>query len=116
MPALRFFNKIKNIIKCKDKIFLDLYYIFINEPIVIKGAFNYSLKTIANAMYNNNMIKTKWSNDSICNNGLDAMVIAHQLYEKKEIVKLEDMEDIVYYNEVDYKVLCEILEYLRINH
>ena len=111
-----FFNKIKNIIKCKDKIFLDLYQMFITEPIVIKGALNFSLKTIANAMYNNGLIKTKWDSDSTCSNGLDAMLIAHKLYESNKIVKIEDMKDIAYYNEVDCKVLYEILNYLRINH
>lgn len=111
-----FFNKIKNIIKCKDKLFLDLYQMFIAEPIVIKGALNFSLKTIANAMYNHRLIQTKWDSDSTCSNGLDAMLIAHKLYESKTIVKIEDMKDIAYYNEVDCKVLYEILNYLRVNH
>jgi len=111
-----FFNKIRNLIQCKDKIFLDLYQIFIEEPIVIKGALNYSLKTIANTMYNHGMIKTKWNNSSICNNGLDALLIANQLYENNSIVKLDNMKEIAIYNEVDCKVLYEILNYLRINH
>jgi hypothetical protein len=111
-----FFNKIKNIINCKEKIFLDLYQIFITEPIVIKNAFNYSLKTIAKSMFNHNMIKTDWDNNSSCINGLDALVIANQLYETKSLVKINDMKDIAYYNEIDCKVLYEILEYLRLNH
>ena len=111
-----FFNKIRNLIQCKDKIFLDLYQIFIEEPIVIKGALNYSLKTIANTMYNHGMIKTKWNNSSICNNGLDALLIANKLYENNSIVKLDNMKEIAIYNEVDCKVLYEILNYLRINH
>ena len=111
-----FFNKIRNLIQCKNKIFLDLYQIFIEEPIVIKGALNYSLKTIANTMYNHGMIKTKWNNSSICNNGLDALLIANKLYENNPIVKLDNMKEIAIYNEVDCKVLYEILNYLRINH
>jgi hypothetical protein len=111
-----FFNRIRNIIQCKDKIFLDLYQMFITEPIVVKGAFNFSLKTIANAMYKHGLIKTKWESNTLCSNGLDAMIIAHELYETKSIVKLEDMKDIAYYNEVDCKVLYEILDYLRMNH
>ena len=111
-----FFNRIKNIIHCKDKLFLDLYQIFISEPIVIKGALNFSLKTIANAMYNNGMIKTHWNSSSICSNGLDALLIAHELYKNNSIVKLKDVSEIAYYNEVDCKVLYEILDYLRLNH
>jgi hypothetical protein len=111
-----FFNKIRSLIQCKDKIFLDLYQMFIAEPIVIKGALNFSLKTIANTMYNHGMIKVKWNNSSLCSNGLDAMIIANQLYENNLIVKLEDMKEIAQYNEIDCKVLYEILNYLRINH
>jgi hypothetical protein len=111
-----FYNKIKSLINCKEKIFLDLYQIFIAEPIVIKDALNFSLKTIAKAMYKHGMIKTNWDDNSSCVNGLDAMIIAHELYEKKPIVKIDDMKDIAYYNEVDCKVLYEILEYLRLNH
>jgi hypothetical protein len=111
-----FFNKIKNIINCKPKLFLDLYQIFLAEPIVIKNAFNFSLKTIAKEMYNHGMIKTNWNENNLCSNGLDAMIMAHELYTKKSIVKINDMKDIVYYNEVDCKVMYEILDYLRKNH
>lgn len=111
-----FFNKIRNIIKCKNKIFLDLHQLFISEPIVIKGAFNYSLKTIANKMHEHKMIKTKWNDSSKCSNGLDALVIAHELYKNKSNILLKDMKEISYYNQVDCKVLYEILNYLRTNH
>ena len=111
-----FFNKIRNIIQCKDKTFLDLHQIFVTEPIVIKDALNYSLKTVANAMCNHGLIKTKWDSSSICSNGLDAMLLAHKIYESKSNVKLIDMKEIGHYNEVDCKVLYEILNYLRMNH
>lgn len=108
------YNKIKNIINIPDKNFLDLYQIFISEPIVIKGAFNYSLKTIARTMYSHKMIKTVWK-ESKCNNGLDAMYLAHNIYETKKNVTHNDFKDIVVYNEIDCKVLYEILFYLRDN-
>lgn len=108
------YNKIRNIINIPEKNFLDLYQIFISEPIVIKGALNYSLKTVANAMYSHGMISTIWS-ESKCNNGLDAMYLAHTIYEKKNNVTQKDFKDIVIYNEIDCKVLFEILSYLRDN-
>ena len=60
------------------------------------------------------MIKTVWK-ESKCNNGLDAMYLAHNIYETKKNVTHNDFKDIVEYNEIDCKVLCEILFYLRDN-
>lgn len=108
------YNKIRNIINIPEKNFLDLHQIFISEPIVIKGALNYSLKTIANAMHSHGMIKTIWS-ESKCNNGLDAMYLAHTIYDNKKNVLKKDFKEIVTYNEIDCKVLFEILSYLRDN-
>ncbi len=44
------------------------------------------------------------------------MIIAYTIYENKQLVKLNDMKEIARYNEVDCKVLYEILDYLHINH
>ena len=125
-----FYNKIKDIINIQDKNYLDLHQVFVNEPIAIKGAFNYSLKSIAKAMYNNNLINTSWNNLNTCNNGLDAMIYASKIYEnkrdekiksgrlnlKKFDVLIKDVNDIAEYNEIDCRVLYDILKYLRINH
>ena len=67
-------------------------------------------------MYNNNLIKTSWDESNKCDNGLNAMILANEIYEKNDNVQLTDMLDIVNYNEVDCKVLYEIITYLRINH
>jgi hypothetical protein len=97
-----------------NKKFLDLYKVFIKEPIVIKGALNYSLKTVAKAMYENGLIKTLWDSNSTCSNGLEVLYLANQYY--FEGLKDYNFSDIIYYNEIDCKVLCEILQYLRLNH
>jgi len=111
-----FYNKIKSKFSLPEKNFLDLYSVFINEPITIKGAFNYSLKTIAKTMYKHNLIQTSWSTSSMCNNGLDALLQGNKLYATKSDLVLDDMKDISYYNEIDCKVLYEILLYLRKFH
>jgi hypothetical protein len=111
-----FYNKIKSKFNLPNKNFLDLYSVFINEPITIKGALNYSLKTIAKTLYKHNLIQTSWSLNSQCNNGLDALVQANKLYSTKLNLELDDMKDISYYNEIDCKVLYEIILYLRENH
>jgi hypothetical protein len=109
-----FYSKTCEKLNLKEKIFLDLYKVFINEPIVIKSALNYSLKTIAKAMYDNGLIKTLWDSDSTCSNGLDVLYLANQHYFYG--VNDYDFSDIIHYNEIDCKVLCEILQYLRLNH
>jgi hypothetical protein len=111
-----FYNNIKTSIELPNKNFYDLHAVFMSEQIVVKGALDYTLKTIANAMYKNKMIKTCWSSKSTCENGLDALSLAYNLYKDNKKIKVKDMKDILYYNEIDCKVLCEILNYLRINH
>ena len=103
--------------------YVDILKIFKEEPIVIKGAFDYSLKTIAKLMYSYNMISTTWNNsgENNCSNGSDAMLLA--LKAKEESIKFnislgetKIMKNIEKYNEIDCKTLYEILNYLRINH
>jgi predicted RecB family nuclease len=95
-----------------------LYEVFIKEPIVVKGALNYSLKTITKALHKNNLVKTTWNSSNPCGNGLNAMLLAHKCYEKNEkvtndILTIKNIEE---YNEIDCKSIWEILEYLRKNH
>ena len=101
-----------------QKKMIDLYQVFINEPIVINGALNYSLKTVAKALFNNNLITTIWDNTSSCANGLNAMLLAYQVYNDQDSNPLEDltMKEIKKYNEIDCKCLWEIINYLRENH
>jgi hypothetical protein len=123
--------------------FYDLYKLFISEPITVKGALNYSLKTIAKSLYSNGLIQSNWNNLSPCSNGLNAMILANKVYEKvnnglvddiekepygkvqtfpqatsdkKSKIFLSDeptMRDIQNYNQIDCKVLWEILTLLR---
>jgi hypothetical protein len=104
-----------------DFAWCDLLHVFKDEPIFIKGAFNYSLKSIAKAMFNLGMIQTNWLVDGIVD-GLNAMVKAvecSQDAKRKNIesmVELPLMKKIIEYNEIDCKVMMEILYYLRNNH
>ena len=45
-------------------------------PIIIKGAKNFSLKTIGQSLNNNNIINLYWDMDNNIYNGLDAMILA----------------------------------------
>lgn len=99
--------------------FYDLYQVFVNEPIVIKGALNYSLKTIAKVLKSQNLIETCWEESSPCSNGLTAMILANKVYENFknkliDCVRLEPvMKEIIKYNHVDCRVVYEILQLIR---
>jgi len=112
--------KIKNDIIIKENdfrnnfIFYDLYKVFIKEPILIKGALNFSLKTIAKTLYNHKLIESTWNTSSPCSNGLNAMILANNLYDKDADVNIEPvMKEIIYYNEIDCKVMYEIHKLMR---
>jgi len=114
------YNKFKcrnphNIIQDKHISFYDLNKVFINEPVTIVGAFNFSLKTVANALYSHNLIKSCWDNKNKCSNGLMVMILANELYDNKntDIYNNSLMKDIINYNEIDCKVLFEIHELIR---
>jgi hypothetical protein len=98
----------------------DILKLFHEEPIIVKGALNFSLKTIGKTMYENKLIDIYWD-DSICKSGLDAMYQAYQLYatsDKKNIIMSdnEQMKIINKYNEIDCKIMWAILNYLRTHH
>lgn len=102
--------------------FYDLNKVFIKEPVTVKDAFDFSLKSIAKALKNHNLIKSVWDTSSACSNGLNAMILANNLYDKNIInpnYKINNnciMKEIIYYNEIDCKVMWEIHKLIRENN
>ena len=102
-------------------VFYDLYKLFYDEPIVVKGALNFSLKSIAKALYKNNLIESSWDSSNPCSNGLTAMILANEIYEKVYKKTIDNisydpvMKEIIKYNEIDCKVMWEIHNLLRNN-
>lgn len=97
----------------------DLLTVFRIEPIVIKGCLNFKLKSVARALYNHGFISICWD-DSITD-GQDAMIEtikADEIAKEKNISmkNIDGFKNVLKYNEVDCKVLCEILDYIRNNH
>jgi hypothetical protein len=90
---------------------VDMYEVFISEPITVKGALNFKLKEISKAMHKHGFIKICW--DDKIKDGLNAMISAIDYYNGKNIKVMKDIEN---YNEVDCKVIYEIVDYLRKNH
>ena len=101
-------HNIKNLFN-DNIIFYDLYNVFIEEPIVIKDVFNFSLKTISKQLYKHKLINSTWNNNSSCSDGLNALILANNLYNNNiNIINNPIMNDIAEYNEIDCKVMFEI--------
>jgi hypothetical protein len=97
-------------------VFADLYKLFVDEPISIKGAFTYKLKDVSNALYNLGIIKSSWTTK--ITNGLTAMIDGCIFYKSVENNNLDNnmitlFNNIIKYNEVDCKVMGEILIWMR---
>ena len=89
------------------------------EPVTVRGALDFGLKTVANAMRAHGLIKTEWPDNQV--DGLGAMVGAWRCDEEARakgvsMAGLPLMRDIARYNEVDCKAMMEIIRYLRNNH
>lgn len=101
-------NWLNNVLWC------DIHKLFKDAPIAIKGSFSLKLKEISKAMKSHNMIQVEWPDNGI-GNGQMAMDNAINYYEAivKDNSIITNIRD---YNEVDCKVVWEIVNYLRQNH
>ena len=113
----KIFEKNHNTIFCNNLnekypfTFYDLRKLFETNHAAIKGSYNYKLKSISKALYNLKLIDTTWENSS-CSNGLDAMVLALELYNTNNL-KDKIMDEIIHYNKIDCMVMFDILKLLR---
>lgn len=101
---------------------VDLLSAFKQEEIAIRGCLNYNLKNISTALHNLGYIKTFWNKSNPCTNGADAMIQAYTAYQeckKRQSANVQTsllMKNIGAYNEIDCRVLMEILQILRHKH
>ena len=89
------------------------------EPIVVRGAFAFGLKAVAKALHGHGYIETDW--DAGPTDGLGAMVGAWSCASEAAergctLGETALMGDIAHYNQVDCKVMMDILRYLRRRH
>ncbi len=104
-PSLRWFDLLKQVVRA--------------EPVVVRGALAFGLKEVAQAKYNLGLITTQWEEGPV--DGLGAMVGAWWCGDEASrrgvaLSKIELMQEIQRYNEVDCKVMLGIVQYLRMNH
>ena len=99
------FDLLKNVVKA--------------QPVVVRGAFGFGLKEIAKTFHGRGLIETSWDDSPV--DGLGAMVGAWHCDREAAArgIRLTDtelMQEIQRYNEVDCRVMQQILEYLRETH
>lgn len=104
-PALPWYDLLKDVIQA--------------EPVVVRGAFSFGLKSIARSMRASGAIATDWGEGLA--DGAGAMAGAwNAAVEAKRrgsvLGATETMREIARYNEVDCRVMAEILDHLRREH
>ena len=97
--------------------FYDVLTIFKYYPIVIKGAYNFSLKTIGNALYNLGLIKTIWDDNNYMD-GFSVMMKVDQYSREADKINInlsdfKEIDDVIKYNMIDCTVLAEIMVFLQ---
>jgi hypothetical protein len=100
---------------------IDLMKVFAdnNNPIGVKYAFDYSIKSIANGLYNSDLLDEKqiWNSSNIVN-GYDAMYYAlwyyrrSNSYDQKYLKIFEKIKD---YNITDCSIMADIINVLYVN-
>ena len=86
---------------------------------MVRGGFGFGLKSIANGMHSHGLIETAWGAGPT--DGLGAMVGAWWAASESKrldcsLGKVHIISEIQDYNEVDCKVMMEIIKYLRTYH
>ena len=82
----------------------------------MKGAFSFGLKSVARAMHAHGLIETHWGEGLA--DGAGAMAgawsaAADSRSRGRSLTESPVMQEIARYNEVDCRVMAEILDYLR---
>lgn len=104
-PDLRWFDFLQEVMR--------------SEPVVIRGVFGFGLKSVAKALHESGYIQTVWGDGPT--DGLGAMVGAWWSDAQAEesgnrLIETDVMQEIIRYNEVDSRVIMEIIGHLRANH
>lgn len=79
------------------------------NPIVVKDAYNFSLKEITKALNKHKLVDIKWSD---IDDGLLSAQMAKDIYNNK-LEWAENMDNIVHYNQIDCKAMYELLTLIR---
>ena len=100
---------------------VDLLSIFKKEGVAIRGCLNYNLKNVSASLHDLGYIHTFWNKSNTCTDGVDAMIQAYVAYQecKNRRVDIKSsflIKNVVEYNEIDCRVLMDILRAFREKH
>jgi hypothetical protein len=88
-------------------------------PVVVRGARSFGLKAVARAMRSRRLIETEWGEGLADGTGAMAGAWAAADIAGKngaDMAKLELMAEVSRYNEIDCRVMAEVLDHLRREH
>jgi len=88
-------------------------------PVVVRGARSFGLKAVARAMRSHGLIDTEWGEGLADGTGAMAGAWAAADIAAKngaDMAKVELMGDVSRYNEIDCRVMAEVLDHLRREH
>ena len=106
------YKRLKRDLRIRGELnWMDLQVIFRSNGIVYDGMNNFSLKTVAGVMRKLGYIESGWDNEIVDGLGANLMVI-DGLKAGGKLVEMNGMKELIRYNEIDCKVLYEILGYL----
>jgi hypothetical protein len=102
-----------------DFTFVDMLSVFKDETVLIKGVYDFGLKSVSRGMARHGLIPDLYT--TAITGGNDAMLRAHTCYRTAAsrgvpVTTLVQFRHIITYNEVDCKIIWEIVKYLRSNH
>lgn len=90
----------------------DLNTFFKSEPIIVRGALNFGLKTIAKSLFDLGYIKTIWK-ENINGENLTYFIDLYYRGKGDDRNSKEIEKKMIEYNYIDVKVLQEIIDWLR---
>jgi hypothetical protein len=88
-------------------------------PVVVRGARSFGLKAVARAMKSHGLIETEWGEGLADGTGAMAGAWAAADLAAKdggELGAVELMREVSHYNEIDCRVMAEVLDHLRREH
>ena len=89
------------------------------EPVVVRGARGFGLKAMARAMRSHGLIETEWGEGLADGTGAMAGAWAAAALAAKDggaMGAVELMQEVSRYNEIDCRVMAEVLDHLRREH
>jgi hypothetical protein len=89
------------------------------EPVVVRGALRFGLKAVARAMKAHGLIATEWGEGLADGTGAMAgtwAAAALAAQDGRALAEVELMAEVARYNEIDCRVMAEVLAHLRAEH